>query len=90
MILLPHVHSLNWCCKDDGCFLLTSVDVLREELRMLTKHPQKQREVSIYVYGIIIVNFGVLVGRKFNQFLFYPKSITFLLILLSTQPHKEP
>ena len=45
-LLYDGMCSQRWCCNDGGCFLLTSVDVLRDELRLLTKHPQKQREVS--------------------------------------------
>ena len=38
--------KMGWCCRDEGLFLQESVSVLRHELKVLTKLPPKQREVS--------------------------------------------
>ena len=43
-----YAYSMGWCCRDGGCFLLTSVGVLRKELRALTAHSPKHREVGTH------------------------------------------
>ena len=40
-----HLGSLGWCVLDNGCLLKVMVDTLRKELRILTAHTQKTREV---------------------------------------------
>ena len=47
-----HLGRMGWCCKDSGVFLIETVRVLREELRILTKLPPKQREVWHSYYDI--------------------------------------
>lgn len=39
--------GLGWCVRDDGCLLKTLVTQLREELRQLTAHTHKTREVCL-------------------------------------------
>lgn len=50
LLFLQEAHrqlgSLGWCVLDDGCLLKDMVDALRKELRILTAHTQKTREVS--------------------------------------------
>lgn len=38
--------GLGWCVHDGGCLLKTMVTRLRKELRVITAHPQKTREVG--------------------------------------------
>ena len=58
-----HLGRMGWCCKDNGRFLLETVQVLRRELQILTRLPPKQREVSIVsVEGIDWCCFAVLLG----------------------------
>ncbi len=40
-----HLGRMGWCCKQSGAFLKHSVSALRKELDILTKLPEKQREV---------------------------------------------
>ena len=40
-----HLGSMGWCCHDNGCFLKAMVCSLRRELRVLTAHPARVREV---------------------------------------------
>ena len=47
---------MGWCCRDSGAFLLESVSVLRRELRLLTRLPPKQREVSGRGCGLLPPN----------------------------------
>ena len=37
----------GWCVQDGGCLLTTVVVRLREELRVLSAHPHKTREVHV-------------------------------------------
>ena len=39
----------GWCVRDGGCLLKTMVARLREELRVLSAHPPKTREVQMYL-----------------------------------------
>ncbi len=48
--------KVGWCCRDSGAFLLESVSALRRELKVLTRLPLKQREVSgLWLRGVAFV-----------------------------------
>lgn len=42
----------GWCVRDDGCLLKTLVTLLREELRQLTAHTHKTREVCLLHFSL--------------------------------------